>query len=278
MSPRVETMTVAESQKTGTDPRVLPLAGGRNLRDLGGYPTTDGRRVKRGLLFRSGVLSGLSADEAAYLRDLGMQVICDLRTPAERAAQPTPSGITQREYRGWDYDAGDAALHAAGQAPGAKPEHVRDAMVEAYRALPWRLAPQYTAVFEHMLAGDLPLIFHCSGGKDRTGILAGLILTVLGVSRNLVFEDYALTDELLDAEKILQMREAAGLAMGPSASVAAMDPALRAPLVSTSPLYLAASLAEMENQCGSVALYLEEVLGVDEDGIEALRERMLEPG
>ena len=270
-------MTAVQTLSPGAQARVLPLAGGRNLRDLGGYPTTDGRRVKRGLLYRSGILSGLSGDEVGYLRNMGMEVICDLRTPAERLAQPTPEGITARDYRGWDYDAGDAALHAAGHAPGAKPEHVRDAMVEAYKALPWRLEAQYKAVFEHMLAGELPLIFHCSGGKDRTGILAGLILTVLGVSRNLVFEDYALTDELLDAEKILQMRQAAGVAMGPSASAAAMDPALRAPLVTTSPLYLAAALAEMENQCGSVALYVEDVLGVNEDGLETLRGILLEP-
>jgi protein-tyrosine phosphatase len=270
-------MTAIESQAIGAHARVVALAGSRNLRDLGGYPTTDGRRVKTGLLFRSGVLSGLSSDEVAHLRGMGMEVICDLRTPAERLAQPTPQGITTRDYRGWDYDAGDAALHAAGQAPGARPEHVRDAMVEAYKALPWRLAPQYKAVFEHIIAGDLPLIFHCSGGKDRTGILAGLILTLLGVSRHLVFEDYALTDDLLDAEKILQMRQAAGVAMGPSASVAAMDPALRAPLVRTEPLYLSAALAAMENECGSVALYVEDVLGIDEAGIEALRAQLLEP-
>src|ERR1700753_2873914 len=70
--------------------RVLPLEGGRNFRDLGGYATEDGRRVKWGVLFRSGSLIGLTAADWEHLSPRGVRALCDHRTPREREHEPVP--------------------------------------------------------------------------------------------------------------------------------------------------------------------------------------------
>jgi protein-tyrosine phosphatase len=254
--------------------RAPPLAGGRNFRDLGGYPTTGGRRLRWGVLYRSGLMSGLTAEDVAYLSGLGVKVVCDLRTPDERKTEPSVPGFAER-LREWDYDIGHRSLYDAALREAATPEDVRNALIAAYREMPWLYAELYRGVLEHLIAGDLPLVFHCTGGKDRTGLLAGLLLLALSVPEEIVFQDYVLTDQLLDTEKLL-----AGLKKGQGAGgfafMGAMSAELRAPLMICAPAYLKAALTAVEQRCGSVLAYFEQVLGVGADGVEVLRDRLLE--
>jgi protein-tyrosine phosphatase len=170
--------------------RLLPLQGGRNFRDLGGYRAADGRRVRWGRIYRSGVMSGLTAADMAYLADLDVRVICDLRSIGERRSQPNPfiarggPSVVATDYEMMSF----ADLHGATTREGA----IR-AFAEAYVAFTQALAPQYADIFARLAKGEAPLAVNCSAGKDRTGIASALILSVLGVPRATVVADYALT-------------------------------------------------------------------------------------
>lgn len=260
------------------DDHLVPLAGGRNFRDLGGYLSRDGRAVRRQRLYRSGSLAALTSDDVGQLAPLGIQVVCDLRTPPERAREPSVRGMA-REHRDWDHNTSHGLLRAAASAAGATPQQVHDALAATYEAMPWIHAEMYSAVFHHLVAGELPLVFHCAGGKDRTGVLAALILTALEVPEDQVMADYLLTDRCLDTEALVA---APRTVVGP-AGVAdidflrAMSPALRAPLLKCHPDLLRGALRAIAVRHGSVLGYIDAVLGVDRSGVAQLRHHLLEP-
>jgi len=181
--------------------RVLPLEGGRNFRDLGGYSAEDGRSVRWGLLFRSGAMTQLTPSDYEYLAPLGIRVICDFRTTGEREDEPT---IWQAEpaprFMNWDgvipYD--ELPLNAALRSQNATQEMIHEAMAGLYRAIPYVYSDRYRDLFLVLGSGEAPLAFHCSAGKDRAGIAAALLLTALGVPRETVIDDYALSDTVVD--------------------------------------------------------------------------------
>jgi protein-tyrosine phosphatase len=174
--------------------RVLPLEGGRNFRDLGGYETADGQSVKWGLVFRSGVMDGLTDVDYDYLSDLGITTVCDFRASGEREEEPTEWRAGEIDYMTFPDPAGDndmsRAFAAVLMAPDVTGEQVRDVFIEAYRTMHLGYAPAYTAMFDELANGDIPLAFNCSAGKDRTGVAAALVLSALGVPRETVVADY----------------------------------------------------------------------------------------
>jgi protein-tyrosine phosphatase len=173
--------------------RRISLSGPVNFRDLGGYDTVDGRRVRWRRLFRSDSLSPVTADDARLLtEELGLLAVVDLRTARELG----------REGRG---DLADVALHY---------HHVPliDDFEDGERQLDGRLHEFYV----HMLAeraervsdalaaiasevADHATVFHCTAGKDRTGIVAALVLALLGVSDEDIVADYVLTQDVMPA-------------------------------------------------------------------------------
>lgn len=258
--------------------RLLPLAGGHNFRDLGGYETSGGQRVRWQVLYRSGKLSALTAEDVAQLAPKGIQVVCDLRTPEERAREPSAAGLGA-VHRGWEYEAGHNALRAAASAPNATPQHVHDALAATYRQMPWHFAEAYGCAFRHLIAGDVPMVFHCTAGKDRTGTLAALILRTLGVPEDTVLADYLLTDRFLDVQALMagpRVAESDSSAAGFS-FIRSMSPEMRAPLLTCHPAYLQGALRAVEAQHGSVLGYVEEALGIAANGVATLRQRLLEP-
>ena len=260
------------------DDRLLPLAGGHNFRDLGGYETADGQRVRWQVLYRSGKLSALTVDDVAQLAPKGIKMVCDLRTPDERKREPSVSGFSLA-HRGWDYDVGHRGLLAAATAQGATPRHVHDALAATYEAMPWLFAEMYGSAFNHIIAGDLPMVFHCTAGKDRTGILAALILMALGVPEEQVIADYLLTDRFLDTDALAAAprSDSGDAAAAGFAFIRAMPPEMRAPMLKCDPAYLRGALRAIEARHGSVLGYLDEALCIGADGVALLRRRLLEP-
>lgn len=191
VSPRPYFLIEGPGGPTRVAERLLPLKGGRNFRDLGGYRGAEDRQVRWGRIYRSGVMAGLTAEDLGYLRGLGVAVICDLRSVRERAAEPSPflkaGGVRVAAF---DYDL-DASMEALTRA------RTRDEAVGAFAAayvdFTERLAPQYADLFARLLANEGPLAMNCSAGKDRTGMGSALVLSVLGVPRETVLADYALT-------------------------------------------------------------------------------------
>lgn len=263
--------------------RVLPLEGGINFRDLGGYPTPDGRKVRWGTLFRSGAMDTLTDGDYAYLQRLGIKTICDLRASQERSAAPTQKEriAPGADYVAWDYDLHfDAgALKQAFTAGGDPKEAAIRMMSSFYRTMPKEFAPRYRAAFDALKAGD-GLLFNCSAGKDRTGLLAALVLTTLGVAPDAVMADYAMSQRVASLQKLRQRgNDPTGKkAEDPNAAFfAKLPPGAVDALMGTDPVYLYSAFDQIRADHGSLDAYIERELGVTAADRLALQARYLEP-
>jgi protein-tyrosine phosphatase len=260
--------------------RVLSLQGGRNFRDLGGYRTRDGRRVRWRLLFRSGVLSYLTDADWAHLASLGIRTVCDLRAPHERAREPVPQRAASMQWDEWDYDPqlvslrGQLKRHAT-----LTNETARASMTALYREFPSRFATQFAAIFRRLASGDVPLIIHCSAGKDRTGLAAALVLSSLGVARPDVLADYVLTDTGVDLEHELITHRRSTVGVGEDhdhVQLAAIAREARLPLLAAHPDYLEAAFDSIEADYGSLDGYLRQRLGLADSELDDVRRRLLD--
>jgi len=249
--------------------RTLPVAGTRNLRDLGGYTTADGRTVKPGRLFRSAELVNLTPADQQYLRDR-VHVIADLRTTDERITSPTPAidgvhnvHLPVFEQKGHDNNITRAVEAAAkGELEDAPMLGINREFVTSEQA-----SQAYRDLVEHVLEApeDKAVLWHCTAGKDRTGIGAVIFLAALGVDEDTIFEDYLETNEHL-AEHVENI-------------VNAIEDTTEADVIRSFWVarreYLEAAFDEMRIQYGSVDGYLREALGIDDVKRAALREALL---
>ena len=253
------------------DTRLLPLEGGFNLRDMGGYATGDGRTVRRGVLFRSGVMSLLTEADEAHLAGLGIATVCDLRRPGERRREPTrwcePAGVF---YWSRDYDESSGVLGDLLRAAIPDPGAVRQMMIDLYPEILVDHKPSYRFLFERLAAGHVPLLFNCSAGKDRTGVAAALILSALGVPRETVVEDYLLTNEFADFGRIMARGEDRDYER-----FRKIDPAVIRPLLAAEPAYLDAMFDALDRDHGGIDAYLADI-GVDGPARMRLRELLLD--
>jgi protein-tyrosine phosphatase len=263
-----------------TAERVVPLEGGRNFRDLGGYRTADGRRVKWGQVYRSGTMAGLTDADYEQLSALGIDVICDFRSKEERELEPTDFARIGADiaYLTRDYISDTSVLRTMFGEGRATPESVRAAMTTVYGELPYEHADSYRTMFGQLAEGKLPLAFNCSAGKDRTGVAAALLLTLLGVPRETVLADYALSEKVVNYERAYARPRPSAAADKPDpyAFIAELPAEVRAPLLRSDPAYLDHALAEIARREGSVEGYFANVLELSPTDIEAIRARLLE--
>jgi protein-tyrosine phosphatase len=255
--------------------RYLGLGGADNFRDLGGYETSDGRRVAWGRLYRSGHLGRLTAEDVAAIEKLGIRLVCDLRAPSERADMtsrlPTTDppkivslpvdfpalepGLVRRRLLGRHFAAGALA----------------ETVLAAYRAYVTDFAEPFAGVLAALAEPEsVPALIHCHGGKDRTGFAAALVLLALGVPRATIVEDYLLTNHLTR----WTMRRRTWLVF--LASRLSMRPSEMRALLEAREPYLEAAFATMEAAHGSIDAYLREALGVTDDLRARLRLALLE--
>ncbi len=257
----------AAAARTAHD-RLVPLQGGQNFRDLGGYRTSDGRIVKWGMLYRSGAMNALTPADFATLAQRGLRTVCDLRDTRERSKAPVgwPTGHAPSVFAD-DYDMTGAMRELADPAlDGVK---ARAMMQRTYADLPFRFAGQYRRMFAELAAGHAPLAVNCSAGKDRTGVAAALLLTVLGVPRATVMQDYLLSNRYFDpARAAAQDPNTAAFAQRlPADAVKA--------LMGVEPAYLDAAFAAIEARPGGLAAYLRDQLGLDPATVRRLRDLYL---
>jgi protein-tyrosine phosphatase len=255
--------------------RRLPLSGAHNFRDLGGYTTRDGKRVRWGLLYRSDQLSKLDDRDVEHLSELGLQLVADFRGPSERENAPSrlpevrSPRIEQLEIADESFDPKQLERRIL----GGDLDEVESAqlLVGANRAFATVYRDRYARLL-HQLAdpGNLPALFHCTAGKDRTGFGAAVELLALGVPEEAVRRDFMLSN-VYSARHI--ERTLTGIRL---VSLLRTDPEAVRPLLSVRPEYLAAALDATREQWGSFDGYLREGLGLDDETLARLRASLLE--
>ena len=256
--------------------RLLPLEGGSNFRDLGDYPTAQGGTVKRGVLFRSGAMTGLTATDQAYLGRFGFQSIVDLRSSEERELYPNPwAAQSDVPYLFHDYSIIAMMRGAAGDRDGAE---IGADYSPMYRTMLDTLQPQLKIFFDRLLGEAVPLVVNCSAGQDRTGVTSALLLSVLGVPRDMILEDYLLSTDFrdprkengeVDLEAAAKTNAFAAMMLRYKAAGATARPN---PLVTAGGTpFLQATFEEIDRRYGSVGAYLEEALGLTAAEQERLR-------
>jgi protein-tyrosine phosphatase len=250
-------------------PHVVPLEGQSNFRDLGGYTTADGRRVKPGLIFRSGELSNLTPQDYRAVSTLGLRTVYDLRTDSERATAQTKWAAGPVQTFVSPKPGSPLAGLSLKSGAQLKPAHARDVMLGFYRQMPTAYAPEFRVIFQQLLQDKAPLLLHCTAGKDRSGLASALILIALGVPRVQVLSDYELTDRYLDLADLQRA--------GPnSAFLLRMPPAVAHVFLAADPAYLESSFESIEQKYGSIDAYLADVLSIGPPEKAKLRSLYLE--
>jgi protein-tyrosine phosphatase len=267
---RVIPSTLPETSREAA--RRLPLEGAHNFRDVGGYATSEGRQVRWGVLYRSDKLSELTDDDVAYLSRLSLQRVIDFRSDGERQRDPDrlPDGVdtTLLPIEGEGLDPSQIeALIREGDA-----EATAQILVTGNDAFVRSFSLQYRAFLLALAEPDnLPLLFHCTGGKDRAGFGAALALMAVGVPRDVVMRDYLLTQEYtadVTAQRIRNIR---------LMTLWSMDAEAIAALHSARPEYLQAAFDAIDDQYGSTEAYIRDGLGIDATTLARIRTNLLEP-
>ena len=258
--------------------RIPVLESACNFRDFGGYATADGRRVRWGTLYRSGVMTQLSEPDRAAIASLGVRTICDLRRPDERSRHPNPRFGPGTVQLHWDDGRDSSLLQSLPPSRSVDRAMARRAMLNLYAGMPAWLAARVRGLFTALLDGPgAPLILHCTAGKDRTGFSVAMLLSALGVPHEVILEDYLLTNVAVDLRARLLGADASGFGVAPSAEpLLAMAAEAQEAVLAADADYLDASFASIEAGHGSVATYLCEVIGLDEAARAKLARAILE--
>lgn len=258
--------------------RVLPVTNGVNFRDLGGYTTPDGRQVKWRKLFRSGHLSRLTLTDQQLLLKSGVSIDIDLRSTAELAQFPDrlPNGIRFKHLPVFD----DDETESTGTANQLQHQYSQDAqsgyrqMLYVYRRLASKEQPQqaYRKFFQYLLTyGEQEgILFHCSAGKDRTGLAAVLLLSVLGVEPDQILADYLLTNKLSKGRVRTRTEEAKAANMNENFVQSIQD------LSVVKANYLYEALSQIATTYGGIQSYLRDVIGLTVKSQLRLQEIYLE--
>lgn len=262
-------------QVPSTEPE---LAGVRNFRDVGGLPTVDGRRVRHGVLFRSGHLAHATQEDAAFLASLGLHTVFDFRNAADQKLEgpdvelpgvrnvnlplsdPADGAEFWKMVREGDLDQLRAILD------GGKGEA---RMIASYRKIVVDRTAEHSRVL-HALADDsVPALMHCAAGKDRAGISIAVTLLALGVEREAIVADYL---ESAAGHRRYKVRRSGSADTAYTPEV--ME--LLDPLFDARAEYLQAAFSSIEERWGDVDTYLAQGLGLSAESRDRLRERLLD--
>lgn len=253
--------------------RGLHLGTIPNLRDVGGYRTTDGRWVKMGMIYRSDQLDRLSDSDLGAMGDLGLALVADLRTASERSHEPDrlPAGA---EHLLLDVVAdskgsvgGDMRQALATIAAGKGAEMLTEANRD-FVSLDSARSAYHTLLSRIGAEGAGPTLYHCTSGKDRTGWASAVILTLLGVPRETVMADYLASNDYLRAKN-----DATIAMLGKSPTPIARENL--EPVLTVRAAYIEAAFAEVDKRYGSFDRYVREGLGLDDAAIDRLRTTLL---
>lgn len=252
----------------------LPFEQCENFRELGGYTGFGGKTVKYGVFYRTGALALVrTPHDKALLQSLGIRTVIDFRSETERAQQPdpVPEGAQYFAYSAMrEMDGGEKSFDL--QQIFADGLHGIQRMLEmvsqSYVTMPFG-NPAYRALFKQIRAGQTPILFHCTAGKDRTGVAAALILRALGVSDADILHDYDLTNSCRKASHAQFLQQ-----YGAFLPEEGRDELL-ACILGVEVENLVATLRAIDAKYPDFADYLSQECDFDADALAAMREAYL---
>ncbi|AGH51797.1 protein tyrosine/serine phosphatase (plasmid) [Sphingomonas sp. MM-1] len=248
------------------------LAGAPNFRDLGGYATRSGGHVRRGVIFRSSQLTRLTGNDIETVQALHLGAAIDLRCAKERSAQPTPSGVRSAFEQVSPKPDTDFIFNRIFANSDRTAEAWARSFAAFYAMMLDDYAPEFVAMFRVIAEGRLPILVHCSAGKDRTGAASALVLDLLGVARPIIIEDYLRSSALLDNDAHFEnMLSDAKLDL-----YADLPVECRRVMLGTDETYLDALFMALETRFGSTRGYLFHH-GLSNDQIDAIVGALTEP-
>ncbi|WP_333773232.1 tyrosine-protein phosphatase [Streptomyces sp. IBSBF 3136] len=262
-------------QVPSTEPE---LAAVRNFRDVGGLPTVDGRRVRQGVLFRSGHLAHATAEDAAFLGSLGLHTIFDFRNAADQRLEgpdvelpgvrnvnlplsdPADGAEFWKMVRNGDLDQLRSIL-ADGKGAAR--------MIASYRAIVTQRTAEHSRVLHALAEDSVPALMHCAAGKDRAGISIAVTLLAVGVEREAVIADYLESNAKHRRYKVRR-------AGNPDTAYTPEVMELLSPLFDARAEYLSAAFESIEETWGDLDTYFEQGLRLTPGARERLRERLVD--
>ena len=254
------------------------LSGVRNFRDVGGLPTVAGRRVRHGVLFRSGHLAHATEEDAAFLASLGLHTVFDFRNASDQKLEgpdvelpgvrnvnlPLSDPADGSEF--WKM-VRDGEMEQLREILGG--DKGANRMIASYRTIVTQRTAEHSQVLHALAEDSVPALMHCAAGKDRAGLSIAVTLLALGVEREAIVADYLESNAKHRRYKVRRS----------GSSAAAYSPEvmeLLSPLFDARAEYLTAAFETVEETWGGVDAYLEQGLGITPEIRERLRERLLD--
>jgi protein-tyrosine phosphatase len=256
--------------------RLVKLEGSSNFRDLGGYLNDEGKRVVRGQLYRSGAMTSLTEHDFNVLQPFGFKTIVDLRSRDEIELMPNPwvAHDTSINYAVYDY--------SFAQMMGKMKEMMKagaNMHQMMYGHMHKTLKPQLNLYFNALLEQQTPIVVNCSAGQDRTGVVSALLLTLLGVPREVVIEDYLLSTDFrkpsnefanVDYEAKAKVNDFAKMMLSYQKNGQAAG---AKPLVTSEGVpFIQFVFDVIEKDYGTVENYADQELGIGSEDVKKLRE------
>jgi len=243
--------------------RRLALEGAYNFRDLGGMRTTNGKTVQWGQVFRSDTLTHLTSADYTRVNAMGISLVCDLRTRQERKTDPTewqdgsPLFVLAPVSENDKGASQNGSLMDALRSGKTTVEEGRTLFEQFYNRMVFDSAPKFGAVLRAIETSDRPSLFHCTGGRDRTGITAALLLHILGIPKETIISDYVLSTRYLNEHLTEQAR-------------------LFTEVTELQPRYIEAVFKAIDQRYGSFDRYRREALHFTDADVAAVKIRLLE--
>jgi protein-tyrosine phosphatase len=259
------------SQENDLEGRVVKLKGAHNFRDVGGLKNKDGRLVKTGLLYRSDKLTDLSDGDLVKLEMLSVNLVLDLRSIHEinLKADRMPRGA-RFLHRQIGHEAVDPVEFTRDLLSGKWTGHeFQQYMKDGNSKMVIEGKSVFPLIIRDIISNkEGATVFHCAGGKDRTGVVTALILSILDVPREVIFQDYLYTniqrkDEFV--EKFSKLKKVTNNSIKNDLLVA----------MKAHKAYLKSAFDTIDNEFGGVDKYVKSYLGITEKEIQLLREKML---
>ncbi len=247
-----------------TDDRLIRFDAASNFRDLGGYPSTLGGEVRWAMLYRAGRLDRMTAADRERFDELGIRTVVDLRRDDERELAPDPMPTVHLCLM----SRVQANTPVRDPATMVDHDHGVQFLRDLYSGLLAHASVEIGQVFTTLAAPDaMPAVFHCAVGKDRTGIIAALLLTWLGVDRELVLDDFEASDgHVGQAQRDELVSRMAERGIGPEAAAGILGATRES---------MQAALEELDVRYGGIERFLLDDCAVQPEVLAQLREQLL---